>query len=164
MCDALWARIAHVRRMVGEHAATRPRTVLLEWIDPLFCGGHWDPELVQIAGGVDALGRLHEPSTQITWESVLEFDPEVLVIAQCGFPIERSLQDIPILEALPGYAGLAAVREGRVYLVNGSDYFSRPGPRIVDSLELMARMIHPEIFGEPDDPRKILRINALLGK
>ncbi|MCW3059046.1 MAG: transporter substrate-binding protein [Capsulimonas sp.] len=164
VCDALQARIDHVGRMVAEHAQTRPRTLLLEWIDPLFCGGHWDPELVQIAGGFDALGRMHEPSTQITWESVLEFNPEVLVVAQCGFPIERSIQDIPILEARPGYADLAAVRDGRVYLVNGSDYFSRPGPRIVESLELMACMIHPEIFGEPDDPKKILRINALLAK
>ncbi|BDI31707.1 cobalamin-binding protein [Capsulimonas corticalis] len=160
----LQARIDDVRTTVAHFTETRPRTVLLEWIDPLFCGGHWDPELVEIAGGHDALGRMHEPSTQITWDSIREFDPEVLVIAQCGFPIERSIEDIPILEALPGYTDLAAVRNGNVYLVNGSDYFSRPGPRVVDSLELMARMIHPAIFGEPDDPRKILRINALLGK
>ena len=142
----LRARIAAISERAGQ-AKTRPRTVLLEWIDPLFCGGHWDPELVEIAGGVDAVGRMHRPSTQVSWESVRDFAPEVLVIAQCGFGVERSVQDMPILEALPGYAALPAVRAGRVCVVNGSDYFSRPGPRLVDSLEMLAALIHPQLFG-----------------
>ena len=143
---SLCGRIESVRERVMA-AATRPRTVLLEWIDPLFCGGHWDPELVQIAGGVDLIGRMHKPSTQVSWESVRDFAPEVLVIAQCGFGIERSAQDMPALEALPGYADLPAVRDGRVYVANGSDYFSRPGPRLVESLEMLAALIHPDLFG-----------------
>ena len=143
----LRARIEAVRERTVLAATSRPRTVLLEWIDPLFCGGHWDPELVQIAGGVDTIGRMHEPSTQVSWESVREFAPEVLVVAQCGFGVERSAQDMPTLEALPGYAGLPAVRAGRVYVANGSDYFSRPGPRLVDSLEMIAALIHPDLFG-----------------
>ena len=142
----LRGRIEVVRDRVTQ-ARTRPRTVLLEWIEPLFGGGHWDPELVEIAGGMDAIGRMHEPSTQVSWEAIRGFAPEVLVIAQCGFGVERSAQDMPTLEALPGYADLPAVRDGRVFVVNGSDYFSRPGPRLVDSLELLAALLHPQLFG-----------------
>ena len=141
----LRGRIEAVRARASR-AGTRPRTVLLEWIDPLFCGGHWDPELVGIAGGVDRIGRMHRPSTQVSWESIVDFAPQVLVIAQCGFGVERSAQDMPALEALPGYAALPAVRGRRVFVVNGSDYFSRPGPRLVDSLEMLAALIHPDLF------------------
>ncbi len=142
----LRGRAENVRQRAGQ-AGTRPRTVLLEWIEPLFGGGHWDPELVETAGGVDAVGRMHEPSTQVSWETVRDFAPEVLIVAQCGFGVERSAQDMPRLEALPGYSDLPAVRAGRVYLVNGSDYFSRPGPRLVDSLEMLASLLHPDLFG-----------------
>ena len=147
----LRARIAAVQSRAGQ-AETRPRTVLLEWIDPLFCGGHWDPELVEIAGGVDRIGRMHQPSTQVSWESVRAFAPEVLVIAQCGFGVKRSALDMPILEALSGYAALPAVKGGRVFVVNGSDYFSRPGPRLVDSLEMLAALIHPHLFAPLQTP------------
>lgn len=142
----LRGRIAEVRRRVGQ-ARTRPRTILLEWIEPLFGGGHWNPEMVEIAGGVDTVGRGHKPSTRVSWETIRDFAPEVLVVAQCGFGVERSALDMPLLEALPGYADLPAVRAGRVYVVNGSDYFSRPGPRLVDSLEMLATLLHPQLFG-----------------
>jgi iron complex transport system substrate-binding protein len=151
LTTSLRARVDIVRNRAAL-AKTRPRTVLLEWLDPLFCGGHWDPEIVEIAGGFDGLGKMHAPSTQISWDSVVEFAPEVLVIAQCGFGIARTAQDMAGLEALPGYRELPAVRNRRVYLVNGSDYFSRPGPRLVDSLEIMAALIHPELFGEIQTP------------
>ena len=142
----LRARVEAVRGRAAQ-ARTRPRTVLLEWLDPLFCGGHWDPELVQIAGGHDALGRMHAPSTQISWDSVREFAPEVLVVAPCGFGVPRAAQDMEAFGCLPGYEDIPAVQTGRVYLVNGSDYFSRPGPRLADSLEILASLIHPELFG-----------------
>lgn len=143
----LRARVEAVR-VCAAQAQTRPRTVLLEWLDPLFCGGHWDPELVEIAGGYDALGRMHAPSTQISWDSVREFAPEVLVVAQCGFGTQRTAQDMTQFQLLPGYGEIPAVQNRRVYLVNGSDYFSRPGPRLADSLEILASLIHPELFGE----------------
>ena len=156
---SLRARVEAVRAC-AEDAATRPRTVLLEWLDPLFCGGHWDPELVEIAGGFDALGRMHMPSTQISWDSVREFAPEVLVVAQCGFGIERTAQDMAQFALLPGYRQLPAVQSGRVYVVNGSDYFSRPGPRLANSLEILASLIHPELFGEMQpDPEQVIRWN-----
>ncbi len=152
---ALRARVETVRERAAR-AKTRPRTVLLEWLDPLFCGGHWDPELVEIAGGVDGLGRKHAPSTTITWESVQKFAPEVLVVAQCGFGTERTACDMEAFSRLPGYAGLPAVQNRRVYIVNGSDYFSRPGPRLADSLEILASLIHPELFGPiPLSPEQV---------
>jgi iron complex transport system substrate-binding protein len=141
--SGLTERIVQVKSAVAG-AAHRPRTVLLEWIDPLFGGGHWDPELVDLAGGIDTIGSLHQPSTQVSWNDIRRFGPEVLIIAQCGFSVERSLQDMPSLEALPGYAKLPAVRDGRVFIINGSDYFSRPGPRLVDSLEILAALLHPD--------------------
>lgn len=156
---SLRARAAAVRGRASR-AETRPRTVLLEWLDPLFCGGHWDPELVEIAGGFDGLGRMHAPSTQIAWERVQEFAPEVLVVAQCGFGTERTAQDMRRFQTLPGYSRLPAVRSGRVYIVNGSDYFSRPGPRLADSLEMLAQIVHPELFGSlQDDPARAVRWN-----
>jgi iron complex transport system substrate-binding protein len=145
LTTSLRARVKSIRERAAS-AKTRPRTVLLEWLDPLFCGGHWDPELVEIAGGFDALGRMHAPSTTISWESLRAFAPEVLVIAQCGFGTERTAQDMAGFARLPGFSELPAVRNRRVTIVNGSDYFSRPGPRLADSLEILASLIHPEIF------------------
>lgn len=154
--EGLRARVERVRTVAAQ-APARPRVTLLEWIDPLFGGGHWDPELVRIAGGVDAIGRMHQPSVRVTWEAIREFAPEVLVVAQCGFSIERTRQDMPTLEALPGYGELPAVRAGRVFVVDGAGYFSRPGPRLVDSLELLAAMIHPELFGPLSVPPDVAR-------
>ncbi|WIG61586.1 MAG: ABC transporter, substrate-binding protein (cluster 8, B12/iron complex) [Ktedonobacterales bacterium] len=141
----LHARIERVRETVA-HATTQPRVAFLEWIDPLFCGGHWNPELVRLAGGIDPLGRERQPSVRIEWEQIAAFAPEVMVISCCGFSEERTRQDLPLLAALPGYAELPCVRAGRVHIVNGSAYFSRPGPRLVDSLEMLASLLHPDLF------------------
>jgi iron complex transport system substrate-binding protein len=142
----LSTRIEHVRT-IAARAATRPRVGFLEWLDPPFCGGHWNPELVELAGGEDAIGRKGQDSVRVSWERVRLYAPEVLVISCCGFTAERTRQDLPLLEAQPGYAELPAVRDGRVHVVDGNAYFSRPGPRLVDSLELLARFIHPELMG-----------------
>ncbi|HEU4753461.1 MAG TPA: cobalamin-binding protein [Armatimonadota bacterium] len=138
-------RVERVRARAAA-AARRPRCFLLEWTDPLFCAGHWNPELVGLAGGVEVIGRAGEPSRSVAWESVTAARPEVLVLACCGYPVERTLQDLPHLRALPGWEALPAVRSGRVYAVDGSAYFSRPGPRLVDSLEVLAEILHPELF------------------
>jgi iron complex transport system substrate-binding protein len=142
------ARIARVEAAVSQalrQAERRPRVGFLEWIDPLFCGGHWNPELVERAGGEDGLGRRGHDSVRIVWERVRLFAPEVLVIACCGFSAERARRDLPILEAQPGYTELPAVRAGRVHVVDGSAYFSRPSQRLVDSLEMLAHLVHPEL-------------------
>jgi iron complex transport system substrate-binding protein len=127
----------------------RPRVVLLEWIDPPFCSGHWSPELVRLAGGIEVVGREGQPSRTITWNEIVRADPEVLLIACCGFDRERTRQDLPILAAYPGFDDLSCVRSGQVYLVDGNAYFSRPGPRLVDSLEILAHALHPHVHPLP---------------
>jgi iron complex transport system substrate-binding protein len=141
---SLEERIDGVRQRVGK-AGSRPRVAFLEWIDPLFCGGHWNPELVTTAGGTDLLGRLHQPSVRVRWEDVRDTQPDVMVISCCGFDARRAREDLPILEAQPGWHELPCVRSGRVHVVDGTSYFSRPGPRLVDSLELLASYLHPEM-------------------
>src|SRR2546422_829653 len=130
----------------GAAGARRRRCVVLEWIDPPFRSGHWTPELVEIAGGVEPLGRRGQDAARVSWEDVRAASPEVLVLACCGYRVERTLGDVPILRRQPGWDDLPAVRAGEVHAVDGSVYFSRPGPRIVDSLELLAEILHPERF------------------
>jgi iron complex transport system substrate-binding protein len=127
-------------------AAERPATFCLEWADPLYVAGHWIPEMVEMAGGIDGLGGKGKPSVQIKWERVVGYAPEVVVLMSCGFNVERALGELPLLTGLRGWSDLPAVRQGRVYAVNASAYFSRSGPRLVDGLELLAKILHPELF------------------
>jgi iron complex transport system substrate-binding protein len=141
------ARVEAVRQRMAL-AQSRPRVAFIEWIDPIFCGGHWNPELIALAGGEDGIGRVGERSEQVAWERVAAYQPEVMIVAACGFTEQRSRQDEPVLRAYPGFADLPCARSGRVHFVDGAAYFSRPGPRLVDSLELLARLIHPEVFAD----------------
>ena len=127
----------------------RPRVAFLEWLDPFFNGGHWNPTLMELAGGIDVLGLVGKPSVTTSWETLAEARPDVLFIACCGYSTERALEDLPILEAQPGWRELPAVRAGRVYVTDGNAYFSRPGPRLVDGLEIMAYALHPEVHPLP---------------
>jgi iron complex transport system substrate-binding protein len=148
---------------IRAHAATipdRPRCFLMEWVDPPFSSGHWAPELVEIAGGYDPLGRKHQPSAQIKWQQVLNARPEIIVLALCGYDIARAHRDYELLMRFPDFESLPAARRGEVYLVNASAYFARPSPRIVDTLEILAGILHPTEFPEfishgPDDPRVV---------
>jgi iron complex transport system substrate-binding protein len=144
----LEGRIAAVAQRTSR-LADCPRVVLLEWIDPPFCCGHWTPELVRLAGGLETIGQAGQPSRTIAWDEIVRVDPEVLVIACCGFDVERTRQDLPILAAYPGFSGLTCVRTGRIYLMDGSAYFNRPGPRLVDSLEILAHALHPRVHPLP---------------
>ncbi|CUQ66583.1 cobalamin-binding protein [Candidatus Nitrospira inopinata] len=136
----------------------RPRVALLEWLDPPFSSGHWGPELVRLAGGVEGLGREGQRSRTLHWDEVMEWQPEVIVIACCGFSVERTLADLPRLWAVPGWSTLPAVRSDRVYVVDGSQYFSRPGPRLVDSLEILAHALHPDVHPLPHGLPPPLRV------
>jgi iron complex transport system substrate-binding protein len=148
---------------VRERAATitnRPRCFLMEWVDPPFCAGHWGPELVEIAAGHDPLGRKHQPSAQIEWQQVLDARPEIIVLALCGYDVARVRRDYRLLRRFPNFESIPAARTGQVYLVNAGAYFGRPGPRIVDSLEILAGILHPREFPEfvshgPDDQRVV---------
>jgi iron complex transport system substrate-binding protein len=150
------AVVAGLRRRIDAVAersarlAARPGVVLLEWIDPPFCCGHWSPELVRQAGGRELLGQAGVASRKLDWSEVVAASPEVLVVACCGFAVERTLQDLPILQAQPGWPDLPCARTGRVYVVNGLAYFSRPGPRLVDSLEILAHALHPAVHPLPE--------------
>lgn len=127
-------------------AESRPGTFLMEWIDPPFCAGHWNPELVELAGGRELIGQAGAPSRRVSWDEVLDAQPEVLPIVCCGYTVERTQQDLEIARTYPCWDDLPAVRNHRVYLADGTAYFTVPGPRIVDSLEILAHMLHPELF------------------
>lgn len=129
----------------GRSIAHRPRVALLEWVDPPFSTGHWNPELVRLAGGEDGLGRPGRKSVTLRWEQVVEWQPEVVLISCCGFTAERALQETVVLRNVAGWDDLPAVRNERVHVTDGTAYFSRPGPRLVDSLELLAHLIHPDV-------------------
>ena len=133
----------------SKQIAELPRVVVLEWIDPPFSSGHWTPELVRLAGGREMVGIAGERSKTIRWDQIVAAAPAVMIIACCGFDIERTKQDLPILRAYPGWSALPCVKSERVYLVDGAAYFSRPGPRLVDSLEILAHALHPELHPLP---------------
>lgn len=127
-----------------------PTVGFLEWIDPPFNAGHWTPELISYAGGIDAYGNLNQPSETLTWETVRKCDPDVLFIACCGFDLERTLEDMPILENYPGWSEMSCVKNKRVYVCDGNAYFSRSGPRLIDSLAILAHALHPDVHPLPD--------------
>jgi iron complex transport system substrate-binding protein len=126
----------------------RPKTLCVEWVEPLMAAANWTPELVDLAGGQCELTKAGEHSTVTKWESIATFDPEVIVVMPCGFDLERSISEGALLAKNDGWENLAAVRNGRVFAVDGNAYFNRSGPRIVDSLEILAGLIHPERFKE----------------
>jgi iron complex transport system substrate-binding protein len=141
----LRARIERVRERA--QLAARARVACLEWIDPPYGPGHWVPELIEIAGGMPGLGAARADSRRIAWDEVIAFAPEVIVVTPCGFDLPRTAEEsLRVLPSRAGWAALPAVRAGRVYAVDGNAYLSRPGPRIVDSLELLAELVHPEHF------------------
>jgi iron complex transport system substrate-binding protein len=124
----------------------RPRVFCLEWMDPIYCSGHWVPEMVRIAGGVDGLGREGADSVRVSWSDVRTFAPEVLIIMPCGFDLEKTMAHGQMLSAYEGWGDLPAVRAGRVYAVDANAYFSRPGPRVIEGTELLAHLMHPTLF------------------
>lgn len=133
-------KIAAVTRTLSSH----PRVFCMEWIDPVYCSGHWVPEMVKIAGGVDELSREGADSVRIPWDDVLKWAPEVLIVMPCGCHLSKVRELVPQLFRRPGWSDLPAVRAGRVYAVDANSYFARPGPRVVEGAELLAHLIHPE--------------------
>ena len=124
----------------------RPRVFCCDWLDPVFCSGHWVPQQVLLAGGVDGLGQEAGPAISIDWQEVLWYAPEVIILMPCGFDASHATAHIDELAHRSGWDTLPAVTKGRVYVVDASAYFSRPGPRLVDGLELLARILHSESF------------------
>lgn len=159
--DAAIARLqARVDAVVArsERVPHRPRVALLEWLDPPFSTGHWNPELILLAGGADGLGRAGEKSRTLRWDEVITWQPEVVLISCCGFTADRAMQDVPLVDRVAGWGDLPAVRDGRVWVTDGAAYFSRPGPRLVDSLELLAWVVHPDVHPLPGSVTPPLRV------
>jgi iron complex transport system substrate-binding protein len=148
-------RLARLHQRVA-NVTKHPRVFCMEWLDPVFVSGHWVPELVKLAGGVDELGRERGESVRVSWDEVVGWNPEVLEIMPCGFNLQQTMKQI--WDVFGRYATgsphrffeLSAVKNNRVYAVDANSYFARPGPRVVEGAELLARLIHPELFaGEP---------------
>ncbi|MDP9439510.1 MAG: cobalamin-binding protein [Actinomycetota bacterium] len=128
----------------------RPRVGCIEWLDPPFSAGHWVPEMVRLAGGRELFAGPGERSVRLDWETVFEADPEVLVLMPCGFDAARATEEARALPGLPGWSDLAAVRNDRVWVVDANSFFSRPAPRLVEGVEILARILHPGAFsGQP---------------
>ena len=158
LCQTLTHRISAVRDPAALLTG-RPRVACLEWFDPIYAAGHWLPEMVDLAGGRDCLGQKGEPSAKIEWQRIVESRPDVVVLMPCGFDAQRAAMEATSLKRRAGWHDLPAVKTGRVYAVNGSAYFSRPGPRLVDGLEILANIIHPESFPSANFPDSVQRIS-----
>jgi len=148
--DAIRDRTARVQR--------KPKVVCLEWLEPLYVGGHWVPDMVARAGGVDALGTAGAPSKKVTWDQVLNARLDVLVLMPCSFSAERTLREVDRVTGRPGWETLPAAQNGQVFAVDSSSYFSRPSPRLVDGVEILAALIHPSLFQET--PAGVRRIQS----
>ncbi len=142
---ALRARMREISEK-AHGSGERPRVACLEWLEPLMAGGNWTPELIEMAGGVNLFGEPGKHSGYITWDQIVSSDPDVVVIAPCGFDIARTESEMYWLTKRPEWPGLRAVGNGRVYLADGNQYFNRPGPRLVETLQILAEMLHPGLF------------------
>jgi iron complex transport system substrate-binding protein len=142
----LQARMNAIEAKAGP-SAHRPSVACIEWIDPLMAAGNWMPELVAMAGGVNIFGEAGRHSPWMTWEALCHTDPDVILILPCGYDISESRRNMPALTRRPEWPDLRAVTTGRVYIADGNQYFNRPGPRLAESLEILAELLHPERFG-----------------
>ena len=158
--------VAGLRKRVERVAATlaavdaRPRVLCMEWLDPVFVGGHWVPGMVEAAGGFDGLGRPGQPSFVVTWQQVEEYAPDVVVLMPCGYHLQEVVDEFRRTPLPAEWHRLPAVQTGRVYAVDASSYFNRPGPRIVDGLEVLAQVLHPELAPALHGPDDYCRIDA----
>jgi iron complex transport system substrate-binding protein len=150
-----------------DHAATlaansgnRPRVAALEWLEPLMSAGNWVPELVELAHGENLFGEAGKHSPWMTWEELAAADPDVLVILPCGFDIARTQQEMHWLTDRPPWRKLRAVRSQQVFLCDGNQFFNRPGPRVVDSLEILAEILHPDLFRSKNQPGRWVQLQS----
>jgi iron complex transport system substrate-binding protein len=145
--DAVIANMRERLTSVAARVASAPRlrVSFMEWVDPIYCGGHWVPEMIELAGGEDRLSRRHADSVRVEWKDIVAWAPEVLIVAPCGYDVARATEDARKLPSLPGWDGLPAVRENKVFVVDANSFFARPGPRVVDGTELLAHLLHPDL-------------------
>lgn len=143
LATSLIHRVAKIEAIVST-VASRPRAICLEWLDPLYVGGHWVPEMVACAGGVDLFGRAGSPSFRITPQQVIDAQPEIIVVMQCGYGVVRNREQYQGTQFPSGWSNLPAMRNKRVFAVDANSYFSRSGPRLADGIAILAHLFHPE--------------------
>jgi iron complex transport system substrate-binding protein len=161
LVTSLQNRIDSVRSMKIKF---RPNVLCIEWIEPLFTAGHWVPQMVEYAGGINGLSTVGEPSRRMDIEEAVQMDPDIIVLMPCGFNMERTLKELPVLASNGKWKSLQAVKNGNVYAVNANAYFSKPGPRTVVGLEIMAKILHPEASQHIRVPKSSYKkISKLLG-
>lgn len=124
----------------------KPRVALVEWIEPMMAGGNWMPELIDMAGGINLFGEAGKHSPWMNWEDLVAAEPDIIIVSPCGFDIDRTMQEMHLISDRKEYAGLKAVKNGKVFVADGNQYFNRPGPRVLESLEMLAEILHPEEF------------------
>jgi iron complex transport system substrate-binding protein len=157
----LRARIAALQAHVARQCGPRPRVLVLEWSDPPMSGGHWTPDLARLAGGECVLGNPGANSRVLAWEAIASADPDVVIVAPCGYGLEATLAAATELEAQPLWRSLRAVRDGRAYALDGNAYVNRPGPRLVDTAELFTSILFGEPYGAArDEPRAFRALPA----
>jgi iron complex transport system substrate-binding protein len=139
-------RLAHLHRVTA-NLGQKPRVTILEWLDPLMAAGNWTPELVAYAGGENVFGEIGQHSPWLSWEELQAANPDVLVLSPCGFTLERTMQDVSVLQQHPEWQSLRAVQNGQVYAIDGNQYLNRSGPRLVESAELLGYVIWGERIG-----------------
>ena len=146
--ESLQQRVVNITKQISSlNLAQRPKVAAIEWIDPLMGGGNWLPELVELAGGDNVLGRQGHHSPYINWDKLREEDPDIVIVLPCGFDGERTRQEmLADVKQHPQWLQLRAVQNDHLYICDGNAYFNRPGPRLVDSLEILAEIIHPQLF------------------
>jgi iron complex transport system substrate-binding protein len=156
LVESLQQRVERVQqRVAGIPESRRPRVACIEWIDPLMIAANWTPELIEKAGGRYELALAGRPSRYSRWEDLLRYDPDVLLVSPCGFDVTRALVESAALFARPEWPEISAVRQQRAFVVDGNAYMNRCGPRLVDSLEILGYLIHPELFPEPAAEKRL---------
>lgn len=153
---ALRERLARIEKSVSD--LPRPKVGCIEWLEPPFSAGHWVPEMVRLGGGEDILADPGEASRRMDWEDVFEASPEVLVLMPCGFDVERTMKEVHVLAERPGWKDIPAFRNDRIWVVDANSCFSRPAPRLVEGVEILGRVFHPEAFSGEPDPKDALRL------
>lgn len=162
-CHARLDHLAHRTRNVSH----TPRVFCMEWLDPVYASGHWVPELVKIAGGIDELGKERGESVRVPWEEITAWAPEVLIIMPCGFNLQQTMKqvwDVFGRQTAKPFFDLPAVRNNRVYAVDANSYFARPGPRVVEGAEFLAQLIHPELFDSTPNSNVFQQVDLALLK
>lgn len=158
--EALFAewdkRVADVRRRLA--GCTPVKAFFMEWVDPIYCSGHWMDEMIRTAGGVDSLTRPGTDSVRIAWEDVLAAAPEVLIVGPCGFHTKDAAKQMALLTRRPGWGNLPAVKNHRVYAVDANGYFARPGPRVAQGIELLAHLFHPNLCDWRGDAKAFITL------